>query len=114
MYFLEEKKVEIHRILIGLKILSFSVKSSYATLLPYLEQQSNRSDWYKTKIWFRFCDNLDYGKFRAAKKSFLLAQFNELREASDYILLSFCRPSPQLDPIMLLPMTNFKRSLFLR
>lgn len=69
-------------------------------------------------MWFNFCVNIpnedliNRNTFVIAKRLFLLAEFNEQRETTDSILLSSCRSSPQIDPILWLPMTNYERSLF--
>lgn len=93
-----------------------------ANLLPYIQNSSVQSHWYKlslTNLWHSYCkpqisSGLDKKTFFAIRDTFFVDQLQSLRSASDSLLLSSCRTSLGIDPILWLPMTCSERSRVLR
>ncbi len=88
-------------------------------LMPHI-QYTRGHQWYrlsKTALWRLMpptIADLDARGFRAIKKNFLHSNLEKQIQGKNSKLLSSCRPTITLDPILWLPMTHEERSRCLR
>jgi len=88
-------------------------------LMPHI-QHTRGHQWYrlsKTALWRLMpptIADLDVRGFRAIKKKFLHSNLEKQIQGKNSKLLSSCRPTITLDPILWLPMTHEERSRCLR
>ncbi|KAI9482999.1 MAG: hypothetical protein EXX96DRAFT_631177, partial [Benjaminiella poitrasii] len=106
---------EIFHILLAkslLHFLSLPDNSLFTKLLPHIRISSNRSQWYtlsKTPLW-KTCHfelhSLDNKRFRKLQQQFLKDNLNTRRSApNNSTLLSLCRTTISINPILWLPMS---------
>ncbi|KAG1056034.1 hypothetical protein G6F43_002034 [Rhizopus delemar] len=88
-------------------------------LMPHT-QYTRGHQWHKlskTALWKLMLPtiaNLDTRGFRAIKKKFLRSNLEKQNQGKNSRLLSSCRPTITLDPILWLPMTHEERSRCIR
>ncbi|KAG0783481.1 hypothetical protein G6F22_008669 [Rhizopus arrhizus] len=90
--------------------------------LPYLRTSASISHWYKlskTPVWQRCCtssniESLNIRQFNSIFKDFRLENLQKQRDATNSVLISACRPTLSVDPILWLPMSPAERSRLVR
>lgn len=117
-------KERVH--LLQAKFLLRSVYSPDDTLLskflPYLRSSGSHSLWYKlskTPVWQNFIasidgDAFDPRVFTAITQEFLHDNLDKRRNDTNSVLISACRPTLGIDPVLWLPMSPAERSRTIR
>lgn len=117
-------KERVH--LLQAKFLLRSVYSPDDTLvskfLPYLRSSASHSLWYKiskTPVWQRYTassdgDDFDPRALAGIYKDYLADNLDDRRNGPNSVLLSACRPTLGIDPVLWLPMSSAERSRVVR
>ncbi|EIE86863.1 hypothetical protein RO3G_11574 [Rhizopus delemar RA 99-880] len=88
-------------------------------LIPHIRHIRGHQ-WFllsKTSLWQSLPstgEELDKHMFKTAKKRFLQQSLEKLQQSGHYKLISSCRRSVSLDPILWLPMSYAERSRYIR
>ncbi|KAI8641808.1 hypothetical protein BD408DRAFT_417448, partial [Parasitella parasitica] len=89
-------------------------------LLPHIQTSASHSQWYKlisNPLWQKcepVLDRLDRRTFNTLKREFLQDSYATLCNGPNSQMISTCRPTLVVDPILWLPMTRMERSQVVR
>ncbi|KAG1539847.1 hypothetical protein G6F47_007244 [Rhizopus delemar] len=89
-------------------------------LLPHIRRSDSHSCWYKlskSPLWAQCLpqpEQLDKRTLKKIQLQFRQDNLNQARSSRNSILLSQCRPTISLDPILWLPMTRTERNICVR
>jgi hypothetical protein len=89
-------------------------------LLPHIRRSDSHSCWYKlskSPLWAQCLpqpEQLDKRTLKKIQLQFRQDNLNQARSSRHFILLSHCRPTISLDPILWLPMTRIERNRCVR
>jgi hypothetical protein len=89
-------------------------------LLPLIRQPRSHSQWYKlsrSPIWkrcFLNLESLDRRTLRATQREYRQGNLNNKRSTHASVLLTHCRPTISLNPVLWLPISKPERSRCIR